>query len=59
MIAFLWNFGISTHCYCGGNVKYGPLSKQLLQRKQQYGAKKFQGNDKLLEKVTSSSYHKE
>ena len=25
------------HCYCGGNVKYGLLSKHLFQRKRQYG----------------------
>ena len=27
---------LALHCYCGDNVKYGLLSKHLLQRKQQY-----------------------
>ena len=35
--ALFWNFGIALHCYCGDNVKYGLLSKQLFQRKQQNG----------------------
>ena len=35
--ALFWNFGIALHCYYGDNVKYGLLSKQLFQRKQQNG----------------------
>ena len=34
-----WNLALILvlHCYCGDNVKYGPLSKHLFQRKRQYG----------------------
>ena len=53
MIALFCNFGISTALHCGDNVKHGLLSKHLFQRKQS------QSNDKLLEKMTSSSYHME
>ena len=28
------------HCYCGNNVKYGLLLRQLFQRKRQYGGLK-------------------
>ena len=51
---------IRLHCYCGNNVKYGLFSKHLFQRKRQYGGwKKSHSNEKLLEKITSSSYHME
>ena len=28
---------LASHCYCGNNIKYGMLSKYLLQRKKQQG----------------------
>ena len=41
MIALFWNLALALvlglHCYCGDNVKYGLLLKQLFQRKQQDG----------------------
>ena len=39
--SFFWNLALALvlalHCYCGDNVKYGLLSRHLLQRKRQYG----------------------
>ena len=58
MVALFWNLTLALvlarHCYCGDNIKYELFSKHLLQRKRQYGSEKSHGNDKLLEKITSS-----
>ena len=43
---------LALHCYCGDNVKYGLLSKHLLQRKLQYGGWKNL-------KVTTKFYKKQ
>ena len=59
--ALFWNIALALvlalHCYCERNVKYRLLPKHLLQRKRRL--KKSHSNDKLLEKITSSSYHLE
>ena len=46
-------------CYCGDNVVYGLLSKHLFQKNDNMAVEKSHSNDKLLEKITSSSYHME
>ena len=42
------------YCYCGDNTKYGLLSKKMTAV---WHLKKSHNNDKLLEKIMSSSYH--
>ena len=63
MIALFWNlalYSISTALLCGENIKYRLLSKHLFQRKRTtWQLKKYHWNNKLLEKITSSSYYME
>ena len=42
MIALFWILALvlALRCYYEDNVKYGHLSKELFQRKQQYGGRK-------------------
>ena len=63
MIALFWNLALALlvlalHCYFGDTVKYGLVSKHLFQTTI-WRLKKSHSNDKVLEKITFSSYHVE
>ena len=51
---------LAAHCFCGDNVKYGPLSKHLFKKNSTiWRFKKSERNDKLLQNIMPSSYHME
>ena len=65
-IVLVWNLAFSISistallfCFCGNNVKHGLLLTFVSKKTTIWQLKKSHSNDKLLEKITSFSYHME